>query len=195
MATGPAQSQEPCLCYLRGWMQPEGEKKEYYLSCSLYLCFCSTSGGAVKWHLENVYLKMLPVTGGSRESLFCWFLSSKQGAVLWDSTERDLLHRDMWHRYDLGLHCQVAVRLLHVGRHLFLFKIKSICFGMSSLQMFKIQVSLLSSLLLFQICLNLSCWEAHSQSTRGFPFQTTPSGKFGLELLFYMCFINITVSC
>lgn len=23
-------AQEPCLCYLSGWMQPEEEKKEYY---------------------------------------------------------------------------------------------------------------------------------------------------------------------
>ena len=100
MATGPAWSPEPCLCYLRGRMQPEQEKKEYYLSCCLFGKMTSCSLVCVSvllllepwkpWHLESVYPEMLSVTEGSREPLSCWFLSSKRR----HSSESDLLHRD-----------------------------------------------------------------------------------------------------
>lgn len=37
--------------------------------------------------------------------------------LFWDVTKQEEVwgYRDTWHCYDLGLHCQVAVQLLHVG--------------------------------------------------------------------------------
>ena len=51
-------AQEPCLCYLRGWMQPEEEKKN--IACPpagleddfvfRFMCFCSAAIEDLKLH-------------------------------------------------------------------------------------------------------------------------------------------------
>lgn len=84
-----------CVTWGAGRLQPEEEREEYYLFCSLFgmwlhvpfLGFCSTSVGDLKLHLENVYPKMFSVPEGSRESLFCWLLAAKQRVAFWGGTQ------------------------------------------------------------------------------------------------------------
>lgn len=96
-------AQEPCLCYLRGWVQP-GEEKAQYLSRTpfgwwlhvLVFDFPFCFYWDWKLRLENIYPKRLSVTEGSRGTVFCWFLSSKQRVVFWAVVFRKWLATP-WH--------------------------------------------------------------------------------------------------
>lgn len=89
-------AQEPCLCYLRGWcsLRKRGRNitdpavclEDDFMFCCL--SFCSASIEDLKLHLENIDPKMLSVIEGSRETIFYWFLSSKQRVVFWDVVQK-----------------------------------------------------------------------------------------------------------
>lgn len=89
-------AQEPCLCYLSGWMQPEEEKKEYYpvlqpvwemASCSVVcvsVLLLKTWNYTWKTFSQRCYQE--PKAAG--ETIFSWFSSSKQRVVSWDVVQK-----------------------------------------------------------------------------------------------------------